>query len=253
MARPLQGSAHLLRRTRAQQAAAVHHRHPGRQREGVPQTMLRQDHRGPKLPVDPPDGRQEVRGGDRVELAGGLVQDEHAGLHGHHRRQIQELFLAAGELRHVFIKPGLDTEKGGHLRHPPPDGGRVVAQALQTEGQFVPYLVRHHLVFRALQHESDPLALGPLVQAIQRLPLEEYLTLPVPVGRQHCLELAQQRGLSAPGGAAEHQELPPRHPQVQPFNGRLCLLRIVEGQAFNRKYVVHSSSSRVSRPHTRVR
>jgi hypothetical protein len=92
-----------------------------------------------------------------------------------------------------FVKPGLDTEEAGHLRHAAPDGGGVVPQALQPEGQLVPHLVGDDLVFRRLLHEANAGRLRPLVDAVQRGTLEQNFSCPDAMGRQNCFQLPEKR------------------------------------------------------------
>ena len=213
MSRPAQDRPHLRGTPCAEQPPAVHDRHTAGQREGVLQPVLRQHDRRPQLPVDFPQRRQKVCRCNGIKLTGRFVQNEHTGLHRHDRRQIQELLLPAGQLRDVLVEPGLNAEKGGHLSHPAPDGRRVIPQALQAKGEFVPHLVGDNLVFGVLLHKADSGALLPLIQFFQRAPLETDASQPSAVGRQHRLELSQKRGLATPRRAAQHQEFPLLHGQ----------------------------------------
>ena len=233
MAQGFQLTAHLLGGAGAQEPAPVHHRHGGGQGKGFFQPVLRQHHGSAQLPVDLPQHRQEVRGGDGVQLAGRLVQDQHVRLHGHHRGQVQQLLLSAGQLRHVPVKPVLDAEEGRHLRHPAADGGGVRPQALQPEGQLVPHLVGDDLVFRRLLDKADAGRLGPLVHLVQGGVPEQDAPLPDPVGSQGGLQLPQQGGLAAARRAAQHQKGPLRHRQGQAVNGRGGLPRIGKAQVFD--------------------
>lgn len=115
--------------------------------------------------------------------------------------------LAAGELIHFLMEPVLDAEEGGHLRHAATDGGRVAAQALQSEGQLMPDLVGDGLLLRGLEDEADISGLLMGRQVIQRLTVEEDTALGRTVGAQGGLQLAEKRGLAAAGGAAEDPEL----------------------------------------------
>ena len=233
VAQGFQLTAHLLGGAGAQEPAPVHHRHGSGQGKGFFQPVLRQHHGGAQLPVDLPQHRQEVRGGDGVQLAGGLVQDQHVRLHGHDRGQVQQLLLSAGQLRHVPVKPVLDAEEGRHLRHPAADGGGVRPQALQPEGQLVPHLVGDDLVFRRLLDKADAGRLGPLVHLLQGGVPEQDAPLPDPVGGQGGLQLPQQGGLAAARRAAQHQKGPLRHRQGQAVNGRGGLPRIGKAQVFD--------------------
>ncbi len=244
MALLLQGHAHLLRRAGAEKAPLVHDRHRGGQGERLLQPVLRQDDGGAQLPVDLPEGGQKIAGGDRVQLAGGFVQNQNRGLHGHDGGQIQKLLLPAGQLRHIFIKPGLNTEKAGHLRHSAADGGGVAPKAFQPEGQLVPHLVGDDLVVRGLLHEADLLALGALVQFIQRSTLEQNFPRARPVGGEDGFQLPQQGAFSATGRAAQDEKFPRLHRQVKLPERLLLLLRVGEAQVPDRKSFHFLSSQR---------
>ena len=209
-----QGAAHLLRRTGAQQPPAVQHGGVGGQRQRLLQPVLRQQHGNAQLPVQPPHGLQKVGGGDGIQLAGGLVQ-------------YQQPRLSAGQLVHPPVEPVLYAEERRHLRHPAADGGRVIAQTFQPEGQLVPHLVGDGLLLRGLQHEADirRLAAG---QLLQRLPIEPHAALHRPVGAQGRLQLPQEGGLAAAGGAAQHPEFALPDGQLYVRQRRARLLRIGE-------------------------
>ena len=194
MSRPAQDRPHLRGTPCAEQPPAVHDRHTAGQQEGVLQPVLRQHDRRPQLPVDFPQRRQKVCRCNGIKLTGRFVQNEHTGLHRHDRRQIQELFLPAGQLCDILVEPCLNAEKGGHLGHPAPDGGRIISQALQAEGQLMPHLVGDNLVLRALLHKADSCALLALIQLLQRPSLKADVTHPAAMGGQYGLELTQQRG-----------------------------------------------------------
>ena len=152
----------------------------GGQGQGLLETVLRHQNGDAQLAVQAAHSLQKVGSSNGVQLTGGLVQYQQTGLEHHDRGQGQQLLLAAGELVHFPMEPVLDAEEGGHLRHAATDGGRVAAQALQSEGQLMPNLVGDGLLLRGLKDEAD---IGGLLQ------------------------LAEKRGLAAAGGAAENPEL----------------------------------------------
>ena len=225
---PAQSTAHLLRRTGAQQPPAVQHGGVGGQRQRLLQPVLRQQHGNAQLPVQPPHRLQKVGGGDGIQLAGGLVQYQQPRLHHHHGGQRQQLLLSAGQLVHPPVEPVLYAEEGRHLRHPAADGGCVIAQALQPEGQLVPHLVGDGLLLRGLQHEADIRRLAAGRQLLQRLPIEPHAALHRPVGAQGRLQLPQEGGLAAAGGAAQHPEFALPDGQLHVRQRRARLLRIGE-------------------------
>ena len=150
------------------------------------------------------------------------------GLHHHHGGQRQQLLLSAGQLVHPPVEPVLYAEERRHLRHPAADGGRIIAQTLQPEGQLVPHLVGDGLLLRRLQHEADIRRLTAGRQLLQRLPIEPHAALHRPVGAQGRLQLPQEGGLAAAGGAAQHPEFALPDGQLYVRQRRARLLRIGE-------------------------
>ena len=91
--------------------AAVHDGNTRGEGERFFQTMLRQNDRRAKLPVDLAERCQKVRRCNRVKLTCWLVENQHLRLKHHHRRKIQKLLLSAGQFCNRLIKPCLDAEK----------------------------------------------------------------------------------------------------------------------------------------------
>ena len=230
-------------RAGTQQAAAVQHGGVGGQRQRLLQPVLRQEDGGAQLAVDAAQRLQKIGGGDGVQLAGRLVQNQHLGLHDHDGGQTQQLLLAAGQLIHRLAEPVLNAEEGRHLRHTAADGRGIAAQALQSEGQLVPDLVRHHLMLRRLEDEADVRRLLPQGDIPQRRTLKVHLALGDAVGRQDGLELAQQRGFAAAGGAAQHPEFAGADGEVYAGQGGAALLGVGKAEAGKAEQLVHLSGT----------
>ncbi len=128
--------------------------------------MLGEQDGDPQLPVELGEDAEKVGGCNRVQLAGGLVQDEELRVQGHHSGKVEELFLSPGEGGDIPVEPILDAEEGGHLRHPAADKGGVPPQGLQAEGQLVPDLVGDQLTVGGLPDKADAPGLLPLVIAV---------------------------------------------------------------------------------------
>lgn len=56
--------------------------------------------------------------------------------------------------------------------------------------------------------------------------VEQDDALPLPVGGEDGLEMAQQGGFPAAGGAAEHHEFPRLNPQAHPVQGLFGFFRV---------------------------
>ena len=108
----------------------------------------------------------------------------------------------------------------------------VTAQALQSEGQLVPDLVRHDLIIRILHDKADPSGLLPRAYLIQRRSAKADGPRPFSVGRKHRLELAKERRLAAAALAAQQQILPLRHIQRHAVKRRLLCAGIKKCQIF---------------------
>ena len=106
-----QSASHLGGAAGTQQPPAVQNGGMGGKGQRLLQPVLRQEDSGTQLPVDASQRLQKVGGGDGIQLAGGLVQDQHLGLHDHDGRQTQKLLLAAGKLLHRLVEPVLNAEK----------------------------------------------------------------------------------------------------------------------------------------------
>ena len=214
--------------------AVLHHRHPVRRREDVLQPVLRDDDGGAQLPIDFPHGVEKIRRRNGVQLAGRLVKDQHLRLHGHDRRQIQQLLLAAGQLRHVPVEPALNTEIAGHFRHPGPHGFLVAAQTFQPEGQLVPDLVRDDLIVGILHHIADFFRLLPHRHLGKLPPGKQHPAAAAAMGCQHRFQVPQQRRFFAAAAAAEHHILPLLHRQRHVVQRRTALGGgIGKGQIFD--------------------
>ena len=144
----LQLYADLLRRSLTEKAALVHDQHPACNGKGLLQPMLAEDNGRAHFPIDSTQQSQKFRGGDGIQLRGGLVQNQHIRLHGHDTSKAQKLLLATGQLADRAIEPSFDVEEGGNLGHSAANGGGIKAEAFQPKCQFVPHFIGNHLIFR---------------------------------------------------------------------------------------------------------
>ena len=226
-------------------AALLHDHDPVGPVEDILQTVLRQDDRRAQLPVDLANRVQKVRGGDGVELTGRLVEDQNIGLHGHDGGQVEKLLLPAGQIGHVPVKPVLNAEVTGHLRHPQAHGLLVAAQALETEGQLMPDLVRDDLAVRVLHDVANPGRLLPRIHCLERTSVKEDFAAPSAVGCQYRLEVAQERRLAAAAPAAEGDVFARLDGQADTVQGRPVRRdRIRKCQILDRKLCHFSASQR---------
>ena len=140
------------------------------------------------------------------------------------------------------VKPGLDSEKGGHFGNAAAHGLPVYPEIFQPKGKLMPHPVGDNLIVRRLLHKADGGRLLARLHLLQRPALKQNLSLQVPVRRKHAFELPQQRGLAAARRPAQHRKLPffkrkgdvPQHGAVLP--------RIGKREASHR-HTVHGSPS----------
>ena len=135
-------------------AAVFHNDHPIGSVVNILQPMLRNDDGSAQFKIDFTQHIQKIRCRNGVQLAGGLVQNQHIRLHCHNRSEVYKLLLTAGQQAHIPIKPVLNTEEIGHFRNTKPHNSGIRAQIFKPEGQFVPDFVRNDLVIRILHHEA---------------------------------------------------------------------------------------------------
>ena len=169
--------------------------------------MLRQKDGHAQLAVDPLHGGKQIASRQRIQHGGGLVQYQQLRPHRQCRGQIHQLLLAAGQLRGLGTEPRLHAEEGSHLRYAAADHRNRQRHILKAEGQLVPYEIRDDLVIRILLHEADLRRGGQLRQLGKRRVLIKGLAGPCPHRQQAGLGMAQQCGLAAAGGTAQHHIL----------------------------------------------
>ena len=185
-----------------------------------------------QLTVDPLYGRQQIPGSQWVQHGGGLVQNQQLRLHGQCRGQIHQLLLPAGQLRGLGTEPRLHAEESGHLRHTAADHRHAQRHILKAEGQLVPYEIGDDLVIRVLLYEADLRRSGQLRQLGKGRVLIKGLAGSCPHRQQAGLGMAQQCGLAAAGGAAQHHILPLMYLQRDIVQCPRVSQRVGEAQVF---------------------
>ena len=65
-------------------------------RQHILQPMFHQQDGQPQFPIQLLQCADKLRSGDRIQLGGGFIQQQHFRLHHHHRGEIQHLFLPTG-------------------------------------------------------------------------------------------------------------------------------------------------------------
>ena len=194
--------------------------------------MLRQKDGHAQLAVDPLDGGKQIASRQRIQHGGGLVQYQQFRPHGQRRGQIHQLLLAAGQLRGLTSEPCLHAEKSGHLRHTAADHRNRQRHILKAEGQLVPYEIGDDLIIRVLLYEADLRRGGQLRQLGERFFLIKGLAGLCPNGQQAGLGMAQQCGLAAAGGAAQHHILALMYLQRDVVQCPRVSQRVGEAQVF---------------------
>ena len=197
-----------------QHPAAVHQQHPVGNRKDLLQPVLHQQDRQPQFAVQLLQRCNEIGSGNRVKLAGRLVQNQHLRLHDHDRRKVENLLLPARECVGLLSEPALNAEIACHLANAAANDLGRQPQIFQTECQLVPNLVGHNLVVRVLEDVPD-FRWGPLPSGVGDAAGQ------FPRRCQLGLEQPEQRGLAAAGFAAHHHKFPAPHRKADMLHSRL--------------------------------
>ena len=245
---PPQCTADLARRAVGSDAAAMHHDHAVGAGQHVLESVLGQDDRQSQFAVDAVDRRQKIRRCDGVQLRGRFVEQQHVRMQRHDRREIQKLKLTAGQFVRRLVKPRLDAEITGHLRHAQTHFRLRNAEVFQRKRQFVVYFVGHDGVFGVLKDEADARRLYLGAQRVERFAAKIYAAVALPVRRERGLQMAQQRRLAAAAFAAQRNVFARSDRQIDAgerfgMAERVGKMQIVYTDLFHRYASVRSSSS----------
>ena len=160
----------------------------------------------------------------------GSSSTERLRAHDHGGGKVEQLLLAAAQLRDLAVEPGADAKVACHLGHAGTHLHGVDAQVLEAKGQLVPHAVAHGLRVGVLGHKGHELGLLPRRARADRPAVHQNAPLVAPKGGQHRLEVAQQRGLSAAAGPADQHELAASHGQRHVRQRRRLRLGVGEAQ-----------------------
>ena len=155
-----------------------------------------------------PDVAQNGLHAHRVQSGGGLVQNEHLGLHGDDACDGHPALLAAGELKGGLVQLVVpQANKVGRGAHPPVDLLLVKSHVGGTKGDVFIYRLFKQLVLRILEHQThlEPGHTGALGIGPDVLPLKEHLA---GGGFQQAVEVLNKGGFPRAGVADDAQVLP---------------------------------------------
>ena len=155
-----------------------------------------------------PDVAQDGLHSHRVQPGGGLVQNEHPGLHGDDPRDGHPPLLAAGELKGgLFQLVVPQSHEAGGLPHPAVHLPLVQPHVFRAEGDVLVDGLLKELVLRVLEHQPhlEPSLTSALGIRPDVLPLEEHLA---GGGLEQAVEMLDQGGLARAGVADDAQVFP---------------------------------------------
>ena len=173
------------------------------------------------LPVVGPDVAQNLSGSGGVQSGGGLVQNEHLGLHGDDPRNGHPALLAAGQVEGRLLQGVVgQAHKAGGLAHPAVHLGLVQPHVGGAEGNVPVHRLLKELVLRVLEHQAHLEAhlTGALLGAPNVLPFKEYLSRG---GTEQPVEVLHQGGFARAGAANDRQIFPWGHGQVHVLQGHV--------------------------------
>ena len=184
--------------------------HPVRRRKAALEALLGQHDRRTVVLVQAPQLRQQLLGGNRVQLRGGLVQQQQAGPCRKRRSKRDALKLTAGQGPDGALEQIGDAECERRFLDRARERRAAHAAALERQLDLRAHAVHHGLRLRVLEHEGDRVGElpGPLVARVA--PPHAHVTCKRPaeeVGRETAGG-PQQRRLAAARAARKHDHLP---------------------------------------------
>ena len=118
------------------------------------QAVLGDHDRGAPLLVEPPQEPDQLVARHRVELRGGLVEQQQLRPVGQRPRQRDPLQLATGERVGAAVEQLRDAERQRRLLHRPRDGRGRLAAVLERERDLRAHPAHHHLRLRVLEQRA---------------------------------------------------------------------------------------------------
>ncbi len=136
-------------------ATVVHRDHAVGHRQAALEPVLGQQDRRLPLLVEPPQQPDQLVAGNRVELRGGLVEQNHRRPARKRGAERDALLLASRELVHGAVEQRVDPERQRHLLHSPRGRGRRLSAALERERELGPHGACHQLRLGVLEQRAD--------------------------------------------------------------------------------------------------
>ena len=201
-----------------------------------------------------PDVAQDGLHPLRVQPGGGLVQNEHLGLHGDHPGDGHPALLAAGQLEGGFFQVVVpQAHKVGRRPHPAVDLLLVQSHVLGAEGDVFIHRLLKELVLRVLEHQPHlkpglfgDLGVGPDVRVLKEHRPRRRL--------EQGIQVLDQGGLSAAGVANNAQVLPGVGAEVHAVQRRVLKGRpggVGVSELFRFDYGLHRDTSLLVVVHAR--
>ena len=157
-------------------------------------------------------GEARLRG--LVEPVGGLVEQQHLGVHRKHRAQGHQALLAGGQAMGDPIGETREPEQVQDPLRVRPSLIRAAPQVEGTEGEVFEHRGTEQLVVRVLEQEADPGAHLEEVRLRPSRPAECQDLTPIRDPQSH--QEMQQGGLAGPVGSDQGHPLPAPQAQVDP-------------------------------------
>ena len=175
------------------------------------------DHQGgPRLVEDPLDRAAHSGDAHRVQVGGGLVEQQEAGSHGEDRGEGEPLLLAARQGGGGVVGGGVEADRAGGGADARPYLLAGDAQVLHAEGHVVADAGQDHLGLGVLHHEPDA---APQVRGGGPVDGEAPLRLALVLAAQEPGQPGHEGGLAGPGRPEDEDALAGLDPQVDAVEG----------------------------------
>jgi len=178
-------------------------------------------------------GGQQFLHPRRVQVGGGLIENQQPGLQGQHRGQGQKLLLAAGQGGRIPVFQPRQPHQTQGLLHPAAELLPGQPQIFRAESHFLVHPGAEKLGLKILEQHPHLGGQLPGAAGLHRLPGHQDLAAKLPPDEpgDKAVEAQGQSGFPGFAGAQDGQPFAFGHLQIQPLKHRFEALFVSEAES----------------------